>query len=143
MQVLAFSKCIRAEPGALQHRLSVIDRLVPLPSPASVFGPSGLRRASEDPAAFFRTDIPPSRRTQTDGDALNGRWRQFTARQVEHLDREIQQRLWWETGLAHDAAQSRGPARTKHARDFRIQNVDDGVACCCACHACACRSKGV
>ena len=129
MQTLAFCTRGGAELLPILWRGHFIARLARFAPPASVFRPASLRRASKDLAAFFRADIPPSRRAQADGGALDRRRRELAAREIEDLDGQVEQRLRWKTRLAHDAPESRGPARTEHSREFRSQNIDGGIAC--------------
>jgi hypothetical protein len=69
-----------------------------------VFVPTRLSGAAKRFAPFLRTDISPSGGTKTNGLPLYWRWRQFSACHVEDLQREVEQYLWGQSGLSHDAA---------------------------------------
>jgi hypothetical protein len=56
-------------------------------------------------AALFRTDVSPARGTKTNGLTFYGlRSESFQTRDVEHLQRKIEQHLWRKACLSHDTS---------------------------------------
>ncbi len=73
--------------------------------------PPGLRRFAQQPASFFRTDIPPACSTETDRRSVDRFRREPSAGNVKQLNREIEEDFRRKTGLAHDAPESSDPPR--------------------------------
>lgn len=67
--------------------------------------PPGLGSLPERLAADLRTDVPPARGAKTNSLPFYWRWRELSAGDVEHLQREIDQDLRGKSALSHDALQ--------------------------------------
>lgn len=67
--------------------------------------PPGLGSLPERLAADLRTDVPPARGAETNSLPFYWRWRELSAGDVEHLQREIDQDLRGKSALSHDALQ--------------------------------------
>ena len=85
------------------------------------FGPARLRRFSEGLAALFGADIAPARRAKTNSCSPDRLRREFPARDIEELNRKIEQDLRWQTGLTHHAAEPRRATRAEHAGQLCCQ----------------------
>jgi hypothetical protein len=83
--------------------------------------PSRLRRFAHDATAFFGTDVSPASRAETDRGSLNRRWRELSAGEIEHFDRQIEQDFRRKAGMTHEAPQARGAPRAQHPREFGRQ----------------------
>ena len=82
------------------------------------FGPSCLYRSPHDATAFFRVDVAPASRTKPNRLAADGRRREFSACQVEDLEREVHEDLRRQAGLAHQSAKKRRASRTEDLGPF-------------------------
>jgi hypothetical protein len=78
-----------------------------------MLGPPGLGRFAQHSASVFRTDIPPARGAKTYGRSLDRFRREPSARNVEQLDREIEEDFGWKARLSHYTPESSGPSRTE------------------------------
>jgi hypothetical protein len=123
LQKLAFNNPLANPARPRRSQRLLVVGFVALPPLASVFGPSRARRAAKNFTSFFGADVPPPCCAQPHGRAVDRRWREFPAREIEDLECQIQQRLWWQTSLANDVAQPRGSARSKHPREFGGEQV--------------------
>lgn len=83
-------------------------------------GPPRLGGPSQRLAAFFGTDVAPTRGAETDGGPVNRRGRQASRSNIKHLNRKIEQGLGWESSLSHDALQAYRAARSEQARQLVI-----------------------
>ncbi len=90
-----------------------------LPVPCvAVLGPARLGRFSERFAALLGTDMAPPRRAQTDRRSMDRFRREFSAGEVQELEREIEEDLRRKTRVTHHASQPRGAARPEEARQL-------------------------
>ena len=92
---------------------------------ATVLGPPRLGCVSEGLAPLFRADIAPTRGAEANGLSLYWRRREFAAREIEHLQREIEQDLWRQSTLSHDAPKRHGSSDAENRRQLRRD-----VHCC-------------
>ena len=67
--------------------------------------PPGLGGFPECLAADLRADVPPARGAETNSLPFYWRWRELSAGDVQHLQREIDQDLRGKSALSHDALQ--------------------------------------
>ena len=67
--------------------------------------PSSLGSLPESLTPNLRADVPPARGPETDSLPFYRRWRELSAGDVEHLQREINQDLRGKSALSHDALQ--------------------------------------
>lgn len=81
-----------------------------------MLGPPRLSGVSQSLAPFFRADIAPTRGAEANSLPLYWRRREFSARDVEHLQREIQQDLRRQSTLSHDASKRHGSSDAKTRR---------------------------
>lgn len=86
--------------------------------PSSGLGPARLRRFSQRSAALLGTYVPPARGAKADGRSVNGFWRESSTRDVEELNRQIEERLRREACVAHQAAQSCRSAGAENLREL-------------------------
>jgi hypothetical protein len=61
---------------------------------ATRLGPPSLRGLPKRLAPFLGAHIPPAGGAQADSLPLYWRWREFSARDIEHLQREIKKDFW-------------------------------------------------
>lgn len=89
----------------------------------TLFRPPCLHRTPHDPAPLLWIDIPPSGGTKPDRLAADWRRREFAAREVEDLERQIDKNLRWQSAFAHQPAQECGASRAENldpiAREIR------------------------
>ena len=60
--------------------------------------------ASHDLAALFGVDIAPACRAQADRLSIDRRWRQFSTRNVEYFECQVDHDFWRQVAFPHDAA---------------------------------------
>ena len=61
---------------------------------ATRLGPPSLRGLPQRLAPFLWADVPPTGGAQADSLPFYWRWREFSAGDIEHLQREIEKNLW-------------------------------------------------
>ena len=83
-----------------------------------MLGPPGLGGLAERLAADLRTDVPPARGAKTNSLPFYRRWRELSAGDVEHLQREIDQDLRGKSALSHDALQRHASPHTQTRRQI-------------------------
>ena len=97
-----------------------------------MFGPARLGSVSESLAPFLRADIAPARGSEANRLPFYWRRREFTTRDVEHFQREIEQDLRRQTALTHDASKRHGSSDTQTRRQVgRNLCSRGGTSFCC------------
>ena len=107
------------EPRYADYAYLLLTLIPFVASLSTRFGPACLGGPTERLAAFLRADIPPARGAQADSLPFNWRWRKFPARDVEHLQREIEQDLGRQSTLSHDASKRHGSSDAENRRQLR------------------------
>ena len=82
------------------------------------FGPARLGGPAECLASFLRSDIPPPRSAEANGLPLDGRRGEFSTRDVEHLQCEIEQDLRRKSRLPHDSPERHRSSDAQARRQF-------------------------
>lgn len=88
---------------------------------SALLGPPRLDGATHHLAALLGADIAPACSTQPDCLSLYRIDHEPSARYVENLEREIEERFGWEIGLAHDPAQTHRAPNAEQAHEFLRQ----------------------
>lgn len=88
---------------------------------ATVLRPARLDGTSQDSRTLGGADIPPARRSKTDGGAAYRRSGQLSARNIDQLDGEVEEDPRGEAGLPHDGAQPGAASGAKRSRDLTIK----------------------
>ena len=93
--------------------------LVPLVAlSAPRLGPPGLRGLPQSLASFLGTDVAPTSSAEANGLPFYWRRGEFSARDVEHLQCEVEEDLRRKSGLSHDSAERHRSSDAQTRRQF-------------------------
>jgi hypothetical protein len=96
-----------------------ISFLAALPLLAPLLGPARLSGLPQRFAPFLRADVAPARGAKANCLPIQRCWREFPARDVEELQREIEHDLHWQSALTHDAPKRQGSSDAQIVRQLR------------------------
>ena len=84
-----------------------------------MLGPTRLGGPSEHLAPFLGSNTTPTSGAEANSLPLYWRRREFAACEIEHLQREIEQDLWRQSTLSHDAPKRHGSSDAENRRQLR------------------------
>lgn len=124
-----FKRSYQAAVNMAERATSFVAGLAAMPLFRSMLRPPGLDGPPQDAASLCGADVPPARGAERDGCLTEGRSREFSARDVDELDREIEKDFWRQASLAHHDAQPRAATGAQRVSQVSTERLgwDCGV----------------